>query len=182
MDAIEKDQAMHNALGAFSRIIRLRDRMNLRVAKRVTLLIRATFIGFGLVMGAFLFMVIVLSSQMSHITKTITTMNEHFTSMNNDMDHMLFAMKKMDENVATLPTTVKHMDVMYHHVHRMSKNMIVINADMGSMSKDMTRLARDVGDMKKSFGHLDASVWKMQKNVDHMSSPMRLFNRVNPFR
>jgi uncharacterized protein YoxC len=181
MDAIEKDQAIQTALKTFSRIMSLRDKMNTRVAERVTLLVRTSLIGFGLVMGAFLFMVMVLSTQMSHITKTITTMNEHFTAMNNDMDSMLFAMNKMDKNVATLPVMVKHMDSMYHHVNHMSKNMTVINKDMGVMSEDMTRLATDVSDMKQSFTHLDASVWKMQKNVDHMSTPMRMFNRMNPF-
>lgn len=180
MDNIEEDKLLHLALKHFTHIMSLRSDLNLRVAKRVTFLLRTSFMGFGLIIGAFFVMALILSTHIKHVTTTITTMNTHFTHMNDDMDQMLIAMGSMDKNVNTLPDMVAHINKMYHSVDRMADDMRVIHANMASINHSMGSLSQKVTDMKISFRYLDSSMSTMRNNVNHMSSPMKLFNSFSP--
>jgi hypothetical protein len=182
MDQIERDRLINESLERFERIMAIRTELNLGIARRVSFLMRSSFIGFGLVVGAFFFMILVLSTQMDQVTTLITTMNTHFSSMNDDMDYMLSAMAEMDHHVGHLPRIVSHMDGMYHDMQTIALNMAQIHQDMVAMTGDLGQLGGNVTDMRHSFRGVDTSVQIMRQDVQHMSAPMRMFNFFNPMR
>jgi methyl-accepting chemotaxis protein len=182
MDQVEKDKLIEKALDDFTHIMSLRSEFNTNIAKRVTLLLRTSFIGFGLVVGAFFFMILVLSLHMANITKTITTMNTYFIQMNNDMDRMLLAMNSMDKNLNNLPIMVIHLNEMYHNIDEISNEINQIYFKMDEMNVNMKTLSNNVTGMKYSFRQINFSINLMKNDVRNLSKPMRGMNMFNPFR
>jgi len=182
MDKIEREKLLEEALSRFEKIMALRSEFTISVAERVSFLLRLSVVGFGLMIAGFFFIILIMSTQMQHVTILITTMNQHFNSMNDDMDDMLRAMIEMNHHVTNLPLIVQSMDVMYHDMDAMSYHIENIHAGMAKIDRDMNTLSANVTSMKTSFHAMDHAVSNMGQDVRHMSSPMRMFNFFNPMR
>lgn len=176
------EQLIDEALHRFDNIHTLQRETITTTARRVDFLHRVMFIGFGLVVVAIFFMLLVISMHMYSMTEVITKMNSNFTQMNQDMDAMLKSMARMDSHVDSMSMIVWRMDTMNNSVDSMTTDMHEIYQRMALMEGDMEQLSRNVSDMRESFRLMDANMGLMTFDVQHMSQPMRLFNQFNPFR
>jgi methyl-accepting chemotaxis protein len=182
MNQIDRDRLTDRALSHFDAIHSLQTESQERVTRRMDFIYRFVFIGFGLVVAAIFFMVLVLSMQMSHMTQVITIMNTHFSGMNDDMQYMLGAMSRMDGDVSSMMEIVERMDQMNSSVNGMSSDMATIRERMEEMDEEIIQLGASVTRMRDSFGVMNGSMSGMTRDVHHMSRPMQMFNMMNPFR
>lgn len=94
---------MQSAAEKFKHIEALKGDLSLKVAMRVTFLIRFVMIAFGVMVSSFLVMMFILSTKINLLTDTVTTMNANFVIMSQDMVSMKGNIQKMDSYVNAMP-------------------------------------------------------------------------------
>ena len=95
--AEQKEQILR-ATDEFRKAMEIRGAMNIRVAKRVTSILRISMVSFGLVTLVLLIMLFAFTSKMDEMIVALNTMNGQFSSISKDMTKMRASVSSM-ENV-----------------------------------------------------------------------------------
>ena len=103
---ITADQEAHirQATEDFHRAMEIRNAMSVRVAKRVTAILRIGMVSLGLVTIILMMMLYAFTSKMGEMIVALNTMNTEFSSMAQDMTAMKTTLYDMEHNVAHVPT------------------------------------------------------------------------------
>ncbi|MEO5339138.1 MAG: hypothetical protein H7837_01275 [Magnetococcus sp. MYC-9] len=177
----EQHTALRQAAAEFKQAMGVRSSLNLRVAMRVTAILRVGMISLGMVAIIFLFLLSVLTSKITFMIDVIDTMNKQFTSMSKDMDEMRKVIVRMDQYMATMPAIVQEVDTMKGSVATLNGHVDDIATRMQAIDKGLTNITQHVGNMTATFRVMDGSVHGIGQDVHRMSRPMKLFNSLSPF-
>ena len=79
---------VRQAITDFRRGMEIRSSLNLRVAKRVTLMLRTGIVSMGLITIILLVMLIAFNNKLVEMSNVLDTMNQKFSSMSKDMGQM----------------------------------------------------------------------------------------------
>jgi methyl-accepting chemotaxis protein len=171
-------QLLHKMSKQMQTILEIRGDLSLKVAMRVTFLTRFIMIALGGIVISMLLFLIIISTRISDLSKTVITMNELFGKMTTDM-------VVMHKHVATMEAMVGSMPSMQKNLVSMDLTMTEMNDGMQNMSKYMQIIRQEMDDMDQSLYRIDGSfnktqgsLLKMQSDVDKLSSPMRMFNTM----
>lgn len=164
-------------LGAAVEAERLRQNETIR---RVGALYRVSLIAFAVLLLSMSFMIVVLALSLPNLTGAIVQMNTHFAEITADMEVMRERMHAMRRNMESLPDIVRNMDAMNASTLDMSARVAEMRQAMAQMTVDIDAMSASVADLRHSFDLMNITVANMQGNVQHMSTPMRMFNFLNP--
>lgn len=181
MSYFDEERMLEQSLQRFNEIQALHAQNSANLAQRVNFLYRIAFIGLALVLGGLFFLILVISNQMNHMNRTITTMNTHFDGMNGEMNRMLTAVAQMDTHMVGMVDIVRRMDAINGSVEGMADDMLTISDHLFVMNGDVDRLHFQVRDMRDSLGVMDSNMGFLTRDIQHLSRPMQLFNQFNPF-
>jgi len=111
---VDLKEAQHaeirQAVADFRLGMEIRSSLNLRVARRVTVILRTGIIGMGVITAVLLVMLIAFNNKLVEMNGVLATMNNKFSSMSKDMGEMQHVLIQMDRNVAYLPAIVGETD------------------------------------------------------------------------
>jgi len=146
----EQEQRLLEATEDFSRAMEIRNAMSLRVAMRVTSILRIGMVSLGLVTLILLLMLYAFTSKMDAMIDALETMNMEFSSMSEDMGLMRTTISGMERNISHVPAITLH------------------------------GITGHVGNLTWQMRGIDPAVQHMGRDVNRMSGPMRMFNIINP--
>ncbi|NGZ05209.1 MAG: hypothetical protein G8237_02520 [Magnetococcales bacterium] len=178
---LEQHRALRDAVHNFNHAMELRTHLNLRVASRVTTLLRIGTISLAGVAIIFLILLVVLTSKIKYMTDLIDTMNTQFTSISKDMGEMRNIIVRMDQAMTTMPVIVQEVETMQESVSSMHSHISSMGERMQSIDKGLTNITNNVTNMTMTFRMMDGSVNQIGHDVHRMSRPMRMFNSIFPF-
>jgi methyl-accepting chemotaxis protein len=159
-------------------ILAMRGDLSLKVATRVTFLIRFTMILFGGLAISMLVMMLIMSSKMGDLTGAIDNMNAHFTHMTEDMKVMRAHVSKMEQSIQAMPNMLTQVDAMNNSMGQMNGSVANMSDDMTSIRQNMDTMRVSVDQIDNNFAHMEQSMGVMRQDVNQMSKPMRLFNQI----
>lgn len=172
------DQLAEATLKKVNHAIELRNQMHIRVAQRVTSIIRVGMISIGGLIIAMFLLVALLLWKFQDMVNAMTTMNQHFSMMSDDMGKMREMILQMDQSMRPMPSITQNVQTMDQSVMVMNKNMDMIAAKMVNMENTMQQMQANVTRMTYTFRGMDQAVYGIGRDVNTMSQPMKDFNNL----
>ncbi len=173
-------QKLEEMAAKFKDIFEQRFSMHLRVARRTTALIRIGMFSLGVIAVSMLLLVLTLTYQIKPMIDAVITMNQHFTSIADNMMVMRDAIREMEANVANMPVMATEMNNMQASVGEMTESMNNLARRMNTLDTNMAGITQSVARMTGTFAVMNQTVGAMEYDVNRMSGPMRAFNSFNP--
>jgi len=175
-----QEQRLLRATEDFSRAMEIRNGMNIRVAKRVTAILRIGMVSLGVVTLILLMMLYAFTSKMDAMIVALGTMNVEFSSMSQDMTLMRTTLTGMERNISHVPAITQATTDITGTVDGMRVEVDGMKQIIGSLSNEVHGVTGQVGNMTWQMRGLDPAVQHMGRDVNRMSGPMRMFNIFNP--
>lgn len=175
-----QEEKIEKKVKSFRRAMALRGELNLRVAKRVTTMLRGGMFSFAVIGLLLMVLLHQVTAQIVFMIEAMNTMNSHFTAMTENMKTMRTTMSAMEENVHEMPVIVKEIQSMTQSIQQMSTDILSVSAHMESLEKSMEKMTGNVVNMTRSFGVMDNTVTGIGSGVGRIAGPMHRFNRVTP--
>ncbi|MDM8545656.1 hypothetical protein [Candidatus Venteria ishoeyi] len=161
--------------------VEIRSQMQLRLATRITAIIRVGMISIGAMSIAILFLILVLSYYLKDMIVAMEVMNNHFSSMSSDMAVMEQRIAKMEQAVVAMPDIVTNVKTMNQSVAFMTHDIHTISASMDNMQNRVNSVSNNMVTMSQTFHAMDGAVYGIGRDVNTMSDPMKGFNMFRSF-
>lgn len=171
----EHHDQIRRAATNFQKAMEVRSGLNLRVAVRVTYLLRIGMISLAVIAVIFLLMLWVMNSRMENVLQVMKTMNVQFISMAQNMSVMRHTIVKMNQSMISVPIIVNEIEIM-------KGSVLVLNQEILTISSNLNEITKNVDQMTITFGSLDSTVQNIAFSVNRTARPMKLFNQMMPFR
>ena len=182
MDLSESQaEDVRQAVADFKRGMELRGELNLRVARRVTSILRAGMFSFGVISIILVGMLVAFTSRVSDMIVVLDTMREQFSNMSSDMRQMRTVIARMDQDLQTFPLVVAETDAMRTSIGQMSTKLHSMSSTMADVETQMRVITVNVDHMNQSFRLLEPAVLGLGGNINHASEPMKNFNSFFPW-
>lgn len=177
----DQEARIRQATEDFHRAMEIRNAMSVRVAKRVTAILRIGMVSLGVVTIILMMMLYAFTSKMGDMIVALNTMNTEFSSMAQDMTAIRTTLYDMDHNVAHVPAITRATADMTGTVGIMRSSVETMQQTIGRLDNEVRATSGQVGNMTWHIRTLDPAVQHMGRDVNRMSGPMRMFNIINPF-
>lgn len=172
---------VRQAVADFKRAMELRGELNLRVARRVTSILRAGMFSFGVIAVILVGMLIAFTSRVSDMIVVLDTMQVQFSAMSSDMRKMRTVIARMDQDLQTFPVVTGELSTMRNSVTQMNANLMSMTEKVTGVENKMRSITANVGHMNQSFRRLEPSVRGLGGNINNASEPMKNFNSFFPW-
>lgn len=182
MDLSDKQaDDVRKAIADFKKGMELRGELNLRVARRVTSILRAGMFSFGIIAVILVGMLIAFTSRVSDMIVVLDTMRVQFSAMSSDMQKMNAIVANMDQNMQSFPVISGELGTMRTNVSAMNSNLQSMSEKVRRVEGTMRAITTNVGHMNQSFRQLEPSVRGLGGNINNASEPMKTFNSFFPW-
>ena len=176
----EQEERIIRATEDFRKAMEIRSSMSVRVAKRVTAMLRVGMVSFGVVMVILLLMLYAFTSKMDEMIVVLNTMNVEFSSMSQNMTMMKTTLSGMERNISHVPVITQATIDITGTVSKMRTEVDNIKETIGKLNYEVHGITSQVSKMTGQIRLIDPAVQHMGRDVNRMSGPMRLFNMFNP--
>lgn len=171
---------LKQAMTDFKDAVHIRNGLHIRVASRVTTLLRVGAVSLVMVAVVFLFLLWTVSSKLDMMFKVMEVMNYRFTNMAKDMAVMREIITSMDQHMASMPMIVGEVGTMQKTMAAMNPNIQQIAIQMHLIENNLGGITQAVGHMTQTFSSMDFNVQEIDKGVNRTARPMKLFNQFSP--
>jgi uncharacterized protein YoxC len=176
----EQHLAIRQAAADFKRSMEIRSSLNLRVARRVTAILRIGMISFAVIAVLMIAMIGAFTSKMGDMMVALDTMNRQFTSMAGNMRQMRHTMDTMNTHISLLPIIASETSLMTVTVGSLEGTVSTMSGEVGTINQGIGNITQDVGQMTGTFRVLEPTVQGIGRNVNQMSKPMKMFQQMMP--
>ena len=177
---VEQEERILQATKDFRKAMEIRSSMNVRVAKRVTAILRIGMVSFGIMTLILLLMLFAFTSKMDEMIVALDTMNRQFSSMSGDMTKVKLTMYNMERSIAYVPVITRATSGIHNSVAEMRAEVDVMKGTISSLNHGVNGLTTQVNNITLQIRSLDPAVRHISTDVKRMSGPIRLFNKFNP--
>ena len=172
---LSKEQLLAGICDNFKQAMDYRLQMNMRVAKRMTILIRGLMFVAALVLLSLFALITILTENTNNINNTITTINNHFSSMTENMHEVRVSVNNMERNIRVMPHILEKFDSMTTDIDRMNSHINSLSENMSKINHYMSFLDHDILLMSQTFSQMDRTVHRIDVDVNNLSSPMKMY-------
>ena len=176
----EQEERIRQATEDFSKAMDIRSATNVRVARRVTAILRIGMVSFGVVTLILLLMLYAFTSKMDEMIVALNTMNQQFSSMSEDMSMMTTTLYGMERNISYVPAITLATKDIRSIVGKMRVEVDGMKGTIANLNHGVYEITNQVSNMTSQISSLDPAVQHIGRDVNRMSGPMRLFNNLNP--
>jgi hypothetical protein len=176
----EQEERVLRATEDFRTAMEIRSTMSVRVARRVTAILRIGMVSFGVVTVILLLMLYAFTSKMDEMIDALSTMNVEFSSMSQDMTMMRTTLSGMERNISHVPIITRVTVDITGTISEMRTEVDNIKGTIGKLNYNVHGITSQVNNMTGQIRLIDPAVQHMGRDVNRMSGPMRLFNMFNP--
>jgi hypothetical protein len=182
MSPLDTDsEAIKGALDDFFRAMDLRTDRNVRVAKRVTAMLRVGMIGMALFAGLMTWMIWVFTERAQEMTAVFSTIRGELTRMADNMTTMRHTLVDIDRDIGSFPVVTHEMGSMRVTIAAMNGDVTRLAERISRMNGNLDVITGSVSHMGQSFRLLSPAVAGIGASVAQGSKPMRTFNNLFPF-
>lgn len=174
-------QTVARALEDFFQAMDLRTERNVRVAKRVTSMLRVGMASIALFAALMAIMIWVFTDRIREITGVLATMHGEFTQMSENMSDMRSIITTMEQDMASFAVVTDQMRSMRTTISGMNDNVGLMAGRMDVMNTDVNLITTSVTHMGQSFRLLSPAVSDIGTSVGRGAAPMNTFNNFFPF-
>ncbi|PCI40518.1 MAG: hypothetical protein COB46_06705 [Rhodospirillaceae bacterium] len=174
-------EEVRKAVADFKKGMELRGELNLRVARRVTSILRAGMFSFGIIAVILVGMLIAFTSRVSDMIVVLDTMRVQFSAMSSDMQQMNQIVDRMDKNMQSFPVISAELGTMRLNVSTMNTHLKSMSEKVKRVEYTMRGITTNVGHMNQSFRKLEPSVRGLGGNINNAAEPMKTFNSFFPW-
>ncbi len=178
---VDQEERIRRATEDFRKAMEIRSSMNVRVAKRVTAILRIGMVSFGILTLILLLMLYAFTSKMDDMIVALDTMNSQFTSMSEDMSKVRSTMYIMERNIAYVPDITRATMGIGSSVAEMRTEVDSMQGTINSLNNELNGLTGQVTNITLQIRSLDPAVQHIGTDVNRITGPIRLFNDFNPF-
>lgn len=172
---------LQQAIDDFRKAMEIRSSINVRVAKRVTAILRIGMVSFGILTLILLMMLYAFTTKMVDMIDALDTMNIQFTSMSQDMTKVRKTMYTMEKNIAYVPVITQATTGIGSSVSEMRTEVDDMKGTIDNLDREINGLTGQVTNINWQIRTLDPAVQHIGVDVNRISGPLRLFNDFNPF-
>ena len=176
----EQEKKIRKAIEDFGIAMEIRNAITIRVAKRVTLILRAGMVSLSVVTVILLLMLYAFTSKMGAMIDALATMNTQFSAMSEDMGRIRSTMNEMENDIAYLPAITTSTLNIGGSVKDMNSEVVGINETITNLNYKVHGITNNVSGMNQIFRSIDPAVQNIGRDVYRSTGPMRLFNDLNP--
>lgn len=173
-----ESELWQESLALFRQTMRKNREFNIRVAKRVTLIIRLGMILLAVTALGVTLLVYNLARQFDGIMLAVTAMHHDMVSMRGDMAHMERAMFGIERSVSQMPLIEQQMAQIHTSMVSVDRQMEGITVATEGVGGDMRPVLNAVDRMQASFVRLDRSVYRIGREMETITTPLRPFNQM----
>ncbi|WP_143558870.1 hypothetical protein [Solemya velum gill symbiont] len=177
----QQEKQLRQATEDFSIAMEIRNAMTIRVAKRVTAILRVEMVSLSIVTIILLLMLYAFTSKMGAMIDALATMDTQFSSMSGDMTKMRTTMHNMQRNIAHVPAITQATVDISNSVSNMNGEVGGMNLTIASLNYKVYGITNHVSNMNQEFRSIDPAVQQIGRDVYRANGPMRLMNDMNPF-
>ena len=154
----DQEKMIRQAAEDFKKAMELRSSMNVRVARRVTAILRIGMVSFGAVSLILLLMLYAFTSKMEEMIVVLDTMNVKFTSMSENMTIMRATLNSMEHKISYVPAiTHATMDIR-DTVSNMRTEVVSMEGTVASLNNEVYGITSNVSNMNLQIRTLDPAV------------------------
>lgn len=169
------------AIDDFMRAMELRRRANLRVAKRVTAILRIGMLSVAVFAALLAGMIWTFTDRTRVMTGVLGTMYTEFAGMAENMVQMRGTLGRIDQDMAAFTSVSGDMNRMRATISAIEDEVDVMAAEVGAMRHQVGQMAGHTIHMDQSFRLLAPAVSAIGATVARGSEPVKTFNRFFPF-
>jgi hypothetical protein len=177
---VDQEELIRRASEDFRKAMEIRSSMNVRVAKRVTAILRIGMLSFGVVTLVLLLMLFAFTSKMNEMIVALDTMNGQFSSMTEDMTMMKTTLYSMERNISHVPAITQATTDISNTVSEMRAEVDGMKVTIVKLNHELYGITSQVNNMTWEISSLDPAVQHIGRDVNRMSGPMRTFNIFSP--
>lgn len=177
----DQEAEFRQAAKDFGNAMEIRTTMNLRVAKRVTAILRIGMVSFGVVALLLLSMLYAFTSKMDEMIVALNTMNHQFTSMSKDMSTLKLTIHNMERDMSHMPAITLATRDIRGTIGGMRVEIDGMQNTVANLNYEVHGITNQVSNITWQMSLLDPAVRHMGRDINRMSGPMRMFNNINPF-
>jgi len=174
-------EATRRAIADFKRAMELRGDLNLRVARRVTAILRTGMFSFAVITVIMVGMLIAFTSSVKDMIVVMDTMRVQFSSMADNMRVMREVIARMDRDMATLPVVTAELNTMREHVSRMNGELAAMTQKVAAVEGNLQVITTNVGQLNDSFRQVEPALADIGRNVNQASGPVKNLNSFMPW-
>jgi methyl-accepting chemotaxis protein len=182
---VELTEAQHaeirQAVADFKRGMDIRSSLNLRIAKRITWILRTGSVSMGVITVIMVFALMAFNNKLVEMNNVLDTMNQKFGSMSADMGKIQIVLKQMDRNVTYLPDIVDETSAMKDMMQVMRADIGAVSGSVANLQGTLTGITENVDHMTHTFRGLDHTMRYIDADLNKISGPSRMFNKTMPF-
>ena len=176
---VEQEKQIRRATEDFIKAMEIRSATNVRVARRVTAILRIGMVSFGVLALILLLMLYSFTSKMDEMIVALSTMNMQFSSMSEDMTLMRSTLSSMERSISYVPAITLATRDITSTVGEMRAEVDGMKATIVSLDHEIYGITNQVNNMTSQISLLDPTVQHIGRDVNRMSGPMRMFNKFN---
>lgn len=177
----QQEEWLRQATQDFRSAMETRSTMNVRVAKRVTAILRIGMVSFGLLTLILVLMLFAFTSKMDEMIVALNTMSGQFSSMSKDMTIMKTTLYSMESNVSYMPAITRATSDIRNNMGEMRTEVDDMNNTISSLNMEVLGITNQVSNMTLQMRSIDPAVQHMGRDVYRMSGPARMYKKFNPF-
>lgn len=148
------------------------DSIGVRIAARTRFIMRAVF-GILLLSSVYLvYMILLMSSNMTVMTTHLEDMYSSFGGMSEDMQKITRSVELMGNSISGMPVIAESMYLINRDVGAMTGSVYEINLNISAVDANMVRINADMREMTGRLSNMSRSVNLMKYDVREMSLPI----------
>ena len=179
---IEKEnyEELRSAIRHFDRVIRAQMKIQGMQGDRIKNSIRAGML-FLVLIGISIFVILMsMVTQVEQISEAVTTMDDSFDQVRDQMVRVDALMTNMEVNVSSIESVDRVMQSMDVEMHAMTERIGNMQQEVSSMSHEVAVLRQQADAMTHTAGVMDMEIFKMNREVNRMATPARSINKMFP--
>lgn len=182
MELTEEQHAeIRQAVADFRRGMEIRSSLNLRIAKRITWILRTGSVSMGVITVIMVFALMAFNNKLVEMNSVLDTMNQKFGSMSADMGKIQIVLNRMDENITYLPSIVDETSSMKDMMQVMRTDIGAVSGSVANMQDTLSGITGNVDNMTHTIRGLDNTMRYLDADINKISGPSRMFNKAMPF-
>lgn len=182
MEQVPEQIQVKQAIDRFHKIMAMQQSANKSAQKRISFIYKVVLAGFLFVLVAFVGTAYVMTTQMHKGTDSLRFMNQNMVKISSQMLQMNQTMLLMQQDMQSMNDMVRKINTMTRQVGSMNQSIQGINDEMTSVRQNVEQVSMSMKKMNTEFYHMQGSVYRLGGDIDNITKPMRMFNKVNPFK
>lgn len=178
-EAILQQQYLR-AMSSFEGILLGQMKVKSDLSDRLNLSIKAGLVILSIVAISLLTLLLMLSAQVTRISDAVGSMNTHFTSVSQKMNHIQDSFMAMETQIALMQDIEQYTTIMSHEMTSITLNIAAMESNVGQIDQQFKDIRFIIDDISMSIHNMNSEVQVINYEMNRMSEPAKTFNKFFP--